>query len=232
VVSNTLDNFFEGENIMSSCENFPELGSGSNYYEKLIEYVTESGLTFDYTKEMTIFDFEEILGEKTTLVAECVFNSKENSNGSHKAVIDGKNFEGNLVGYKGIHEYWNDSSAEWIYCITFDSHVVKIGMTITSLKDRYGSYLCGTRRAMAKGSCSTTNFVINEINYGALLSDVKVEIHAIRLNKVKSEVTRFGVTKEINCSVARDYEEIVTNLFIEYSGHIPVLCVQKGDSTS
>ena len=85
---------------------------------------------------------------------------------------------------------------------------------------------------MDKGSCSTTNFVINETNYVALLSDVKVEIHAIRLNKVKSEVTRFGVTKEINCSVARDYEEIVTNLFIEYSGHIPVLCVQKGDSTS
>jgi hypothetical protein len=85
---------------------------------------------------------------------------------------------------------------------------------------------------MDKGSCSTTNFVINEINYGALLSDVKVEIHAIRLDKVKSEVTRFGVTKEINMSVARDYEEMVTDIFVEYSGHIPVLCVQKGDSIS
>jgi hypothetical protein len=32
-------------------------------------------------------------------------------------------------------------------------------------------------------------------------------------------------------SVARDYEEMVTDLFVEHSGHIPVLCVQKGNST-
>jgi hypothetical protein len=214
-------------------EIFLKLGSGSKYYEKLDEYVTESGLIFDFTKEMTISDFEEILGENTTLVAECNFNSLKNRRvGERKAVIDGEDFEGNLVRYDGLHEYWKDSSAEWIYCITYNGHIVKIGMTITSLEDRYRSYLCGSRKAMDKGSCSTTNFVINETNYAALLSDVKVEIHAIRLDKVKSEVTRFGVTKEINMSVARDYEEMVTDLFVEYSGHIPVLCVQKGDSIS
>ena len=214
-------------------EIFLKLGSGSKYYEKLDEYVTESGLIFDFTKEMTISDFEEILGENTTLVAECNFNSLKNRRvGERKAVSDGEDFEGNLVRYDGLHEYWKDSSAEWIYCITYNDHIVKIGMTITSLKDRYKSYACGYRKTMKTGTPSTTNFVVNETNYAALLCGVKVEIHAIRLDKVKSEVTRFGVTKEINMSVARDYEEMVTDLFVEYSGHIPVLCVQKGDSIS
>ena len=214
--------------------NYPKLGSGTKYYGKLEEYVNESGLTkkVDYKKEMTIEDFEEIIGEESTLVAECVFNSSENSGGSTRATIDGEDFEGNLVAYNGIHSYWNDSSAEWIYCITYDGHIVKIGMTITSLKARYGSYLCGTRKAMDKGSCSTTNFVINEINYAALMSGVKIEIHAIRLEKEKTARTRFGITKEVTMSVARDYEEMVTDVFVEYTGHIPVLCVQKGDSTS
>ena len=213
-------------------ENYPKLGSGSKYYEKLNEYVNESGLTFDYAKEMTIENFEEIIGEESTLAGECVFNSSENSGGSTRATIDGEDFEGNLVAYNGVHPYWNDSSAEWIYCITYDSHIVKIGMTITSLKARYGSYLCGTRKAMFKGSCSTTNFVINETNYAALMSGVKVEIHAIRLEKEKTARTRFGITKEVTMSVARDYEEMLTDVFVEYAGHIPVLCVQKGDSTS
>ena len=85
---------------------------------------------------------------------------------------------------------------------------------------------------MFKGSCSTTNFVINETNYAALMSGVKVEIHAIRLEKEKTARTRFGITKEVTMSVARDYEEMLTDVFVEYAGHIPVLCVQKGDSTS
>jgi hypothetical protein len=211
--------------------NYPKHGSGTPYYEKLEEYVTASGLTFDYSKEMTITEFENIIGEKTTLVGECLFNSKENSNGGRKATIDGEDFEGNLVTYKRLHPMWNDTSAEWIYCITYNDHIVKIGMTITSLQKRYQSYLCGYRRTMETGSPSTTNFVVNEVNYAALLSDVKVKIHAIRLDKVTSEVTRFGITKEINMSVARDYEEMVTDLFVEHAGHIPVLCVQKGNST-
>ena len=211
--------------------NYPKHGSGTPYYEKLEEYVTASGLTFDYSKEMTITEFEKIIGEKTTLVGECVFNSKENSNGSRRATIDGEDFEGNLVRYNRLHPNWDDSSAEWIYCITYNDHIVKIGMTISTLKLRYQSYLCGYRRTMAIGSPSTTNFVVNETNYAALLSDVNVEIHAIRLDKVTSEVTRFGITKEINMSVARDYEEMVTDLFVEHAGHIPVLCVQKGNST-
>ena len=215
-------------------KNYPKLGSGSKYYEKLNEYVNESGLTFDYAKEMTIEDFEEIIGEESTLVGECVFNSSENSISSRKATIDGPDFEGNLVGYEERHSFWKDSSAEWIYCITYDGHIVKIGMTITSLKARYGSYLCGYRKLMkqATSTPSTTNFVINEVNYAALMTDVKVEIHAIRLEKEKTVRTRFGITKEITMSVARDYEEMVTDVFVEYAGHIPVLCVQKRDSTS
>ena len=66
----------------------------------------------------------------------------------------------------------------WIYCITYDKHIVKVGMTIKSLLKRYGSYSAGKRKLMVQKTStpSTTNFVINEVNYAALLSDLKVEI--------------------------------------------------------
>ena len=74
--------------------------------------------------------------------------------------------------------------------------------------------------------------MINEVNYAALLQGYDVEIFGIRVPKKKELETRFGVTKEISLSVVRDIEEMLTDAFIETTGHIPVLCVQKGDSTS
>jgi hypothetical protein len=79
---------------------------------------------------------------------------------------------------------------------------------------------------------STTNFVINEVNYAALLSDLKVEIYGIRLEKRVEEIEKYGLIREIRLDTARAEEEMITDRFVEYSGHMPVLCVQKGDSTS
>jgi hypothetical protein len=223
-------------------ENYPKLGSGSKYYEKLVEYVTEAGLEFDFKNEISIKKFEELIGESIVKMADCHFADREhiplkyNKNGSvskkQKVVIDGTDFEDDLVIYSGVHENWNDDSDEWLYCIAFDKHIVKIGMTITDLKTRYASYACGDRKAMHKGSCSTTNYVINEINYAALLLGHTVEIFGIRVPKEKKEITRFGITRIVDVSVVRGMEEMLTDVFVEYAGHIPVLCVQKGDSTS
>jgi hypothetical protein len=121
-------------------ENYPKLGSGTKYYEKLNEYVNESGLTFDYTKEPNISDFLKFINQDVILSGECVFNSKENGNGSSRVTIDGEDFEGSLVYYRGIHPSWKEVSNGWIYCITYDKHIVKVGMTIKSLLKRYGSY--------------------------------------------------------------------------------------------
>jgi hypothetical protein len=214
-------------------ENYPKLGSGTKYYEKLNEYVNESGLTFDYTKEPNISDFLKFINQDVILSGECVFNSKENGNGSSRVTIDGEDFEGSLVYYRGIHPSWKEVSNGWIYCITYDKHIVKVGMTIKSLLKRYGSYSAGKRKLMVQKTStpSTTNFVINEVNYAALLSDLKVEIYGIRLEKRVEEIEKYGLIREIRLDTARAEEEMITDRFVEYSGHMPVLCVQKGDST-
>ena len=223
-------------------KNYPSLGSGAKYYEKLETYVTEKGLTFDPKDEITIEDFFKEVDEPILKVADCNFCDRDNvpiklkkngePSGLQKVVIESSVHEDDLVVYNGVHEDWKDDTDEWLYCITYDGHIVKIGMTITSLKSRYGSYACGDRKAMKTGSCSTTNFVINEVNYAALLQGYDVEIFGIRVPKKKELEARFGVTKEISLSVVRDIEEMLTDAFLETTGHIPVLCVQKGDSTS
>ena len=115
--------------------------------------------------------------------------------------------------------------------ITYNGKIVKIGMTIKTLKERYGSYMCGTRKAMKKGSCSSTNYVITECNYFAMKNNYEVEIFAIKIPKETKTITRFGITREIEVSIARSLEEMITDKFIDTYGHKPILCVQKGNST-
>ena len=209
------------------------MGSGTKFYQKLYEYVTEAGLTFDYTKEPNISDFLKFVNQDVILSGECVFNNEENRNGSTREIINGKDFEGSLVYYRGIHPSWKEVANGWIYCITYDKHIVKVGMTIKSLLDRYGSYSAGKRKLMAQKTStpSTTNFVINEVNYAALLSGLKVEIYGIRLEKRVEEIEKYCLIREIRLDTARAEEEMITDRFVKYAGHIPVLCKQKGNST-
>ena len=101
-------------------------------------------------------------------------------------------------------------------------------MTITSLKDRYASYSCGTGRAMEKGSCSTTNFIISECNSLALDVGCEVKIYGIPLPKKTVIDTSWGETTEITVSTARGMEKKLMNIFTKTYGFKPVLCVQEG----
>jgi|TARA_B110000211_G_C13880532_1_gene464903 hypothetical protein len=209
-------------------------------YEKLGKYISDDGFTFDISNEPTIEDFEKVIGEKTILVAKCAINTEEyflpkrNKNG--KLAKNGReyynanddNYDGKKVDYIDISKSWINDDEEWLYCLVYDGRVVKIGMTITSLKDRYGSYSCGTGRAMKKGSCSTTNFIISECNAFAITSGVKVEIYGIAVPKPIIEKTRFGVTKQCVLSSVRDEETMLIESFKNAYLKKPVLCVQEG----
>ena len=230
-----------GENIV---KNYPALGSGSKYDKsgKLNLYVTESGLTFDPKKEITVEDFSKIHKESVVKVADCNFCDRDNvpilykKDGQpykvQKVVIESSDHIDDLVVYQGVHEDWDNGSFEWLYFLTYDGHIVKIGKTTTSLKVRYASYACGDRKARQSGTCSVTNFLINEANYAALLQGYKVEIFGIRVPKTREKITFAGVTTVLTHSCVTGKEEILTDVFIENTGHKPVLCVQKGSSTS
>ena len=216
------------------------MGKAIVSYEKLGLYISNGTFTFDISNEPTIEDFEKVIGEKTTLVAKCVLNTEEyfprkytKSGKLRKKIreyvdLDNENYDGKKVDYIGEDSTWLDNNNEWLYCLVYDGRIVKVGMTITSLEDRYGSYSCGTDRAMKKGSCSTTNFIISECNALAMMNDINVEIYGIAVPKPIIEKTRFGVTKKCALSSVRDEETMLTEAFKTAYGHKPVMCVQEG----
>ena len=218
-------------------ENYPKLGSGTKYYPKLSSYVNEGGLCFDYTKEMKIEEIQDLLNDVTiNKVGECLLNNRENSPikltkkgvpyKKQKGVIDSIDYQGVLVLFKGVDPAWNDKTKEWVYFLTIDGFIVKIGMTITSLEERYVSYSCGYRTTMEKGTCSTTNFIICEVCYAALLSGKTVSIYGLEVEKETKEIEQYGRRVTIPISIVRGHEEIITSIYKENVGHIPPLCVQ------
>lgn len=221
-----------------SCDMiFPKV-EPQKIYAKIEEYIVDGKFTFDVNELPLLEEFEEIIGEKTVKVASAHFNTRENHPlFSRRPAQAGKNFMGEsedydnkLIDYSQEHPTWKDDSVEWLYLIVFNGRIVKAGMTITDLKSRYGSYSCGTRKAMSKGSCSTTNYIITECNYAALRQGMSVEIYGLPVPKRKVEVNRFGVTSTVNQSQVRDMEEMLTQVYVDNYGTLPILCVQQGKS--
>ena len=209
-------------------------------YEKLSKYINKDKFNFNLLDQPKIEDFESKIEEKSLLVAKCVLNipanipPKKNKKGkltkSRREYYDPKNpdYEGKKIEYIELDKRWKDKENEWLYCLVYNKHIVKIGITISSLKERYMSYSCGTVRAMKKGSCSTTNFIISECNFIALKNNFQVEIYGIPCPLVKKIITRFGITKECNVSCVRDQETMLMEKFKKEYLHKPVLCVQEG----
>lgn len=210
-------------------------------YEKLGEYfnVETNEFVFPLEEQPLVEDFERIIQENTIVVAECVLNTAENFPGQKKKdgtlkkqreLYDPENdeYKGKKVDYIKRSDEWCDKDNEWLYLIAYDNRIVKIGMTISSLEDRYKSYSCGTTRAMEKGSCSTTNYIITECNFNAVKKGLKVEILGIKCPFEKKEITRYGVTKICKMSSVRDQETMITECFRNTYNQKPVLCVQEG----
>lgn len=210
-------------------------------YPKLNDYYKDGNFQFPVESQPTVAEFTDVIGVPMHPVARCVLNTIENF--PYKTKKDGTRakkqreyfediptYTGKKVDYLAVdEEKWRDSTNEWLYCLAYNKHIVKIGMTITSLKERWcGSYSCGTSRAMTKGSCSTTNFIISECNFGAVYSGMDVEIYAIPCPKKEVTVTVFGLTKNIFPSMVRSYEAMLTERFHTTYKHKPVLCVQEG----
>ena len=210
-------------------------------YEKLNNYCKDGKLTFDPTEQPTIAEFTDRIGEPMHLVARCVLNTPENfpekynkdgtrSKRQREYFIDDPTYTGKKIDYIGVDKAkWTDTYNEWLYCLAYDNHIVKIGMTITSLKERWcGSYSCGVSRAMTKGSCSTTNFIISECNFAAVHCGMNVEIYGICCPKKKETVARFGVKNTIPSSTVRGCETLLSKCFKTTYEHKPVFNIQEG----
>ena len=223
--------------------NYPKLGSGNKYYKKLDKYCNEDGLAFKYNKEIRIEKMKDLLKTDITLVGKCVFNSRENTPlrytkggvpcKNNKQVIDSENFEGVLVKFASVNDtMWNNKNTEGIYFITFNEFIVKIGMTEKSFCDRFQSYCCGYRKTMNTGTPSTTNFIICEVCYTALLLGIDINIYGMTIPKEKKEIEAYGRKSIVPVSVIRGHEEIITQIYKDTNNTIPPLCVQHASNTN
>lgn len=212
-------------------KNFPKVDDGKIYPE-IRKFIQNENFIFDLNKLLSVDKVMSLSNNSTFFkIADCVLNLKENFPNSYRSFIDGKNYDGKLVDYKPLDEYqdlWKMKEKEWLYLIAYCGKVVKIGMTSSGLQSRYGSYNCGTKKAMLKGSCATTNFVITQANYLAKLKDLNVEIFVHEIPENWTEIEIFGRKQRVLNKIAHKYESTLIDLYYKEVGFIPPLCSAFG----
>ena len=100
---------------------------------------------------------------------------------------------------------WNEHK-EWIYIITCDSKVIKIGGTRTGLKGRTQSYLCGRPEFRKTGTCSTTNYTLYVSILNLLKKGHHIEMFAKKLDTYKVKAQEFGFDIDMDVQVFHAFE--------------------------
>jgi hypothetical protein len=120
------------------------------------------------------------------------------------------------------NELWDDNE-QWIYFITFNNYIIKIGGTIKGLKGRAGSYLCGTRWSRKSGTCSTTNFIIYNACLEHIQKGVCVELYGYKIPEYKMDINIFGTIKNVKPIIYKEYEKYLLNKYFDITGDKPIL---------
>ena len=118
-----------------------------------------------------------------------------------------------------------NQNAEWIYIITINNRIVKLGGTRTGLKQRAASYLCGhhTTERGKSGDCSKTNgYVYNTLLFYLTLG-CEVSLYGYKLPVVHSSIDIFNNTVPILVQTYHKYESIYLNDFLTtYKSYPPL----------
>lgn len=114
---------------------------------------------------------------------------------------------------------------EWLYLITINNHIVKLGGTRTGLKGRIGSYLCGhhiTERNKS-GDCSKTNaYIYNTIDFYLNLN-CEIKMFGYKLPKVTTVVQILDKKVDIVVQTYHAYESTFLFNFKTNYGFFPYL---------
>jgi hypothetical protein len=228
-------------NPITESGSFPIPGYNlEQYYSGITKWIKDGEFQFDIDEELTVQKFSELSGVDFVKVGKCVYNTRNNfplrinnngtvSKGNRECIKDAAD-EGKVVDYLPEEDMiadWKITKTEWVYVITWNNHILKIGMTSSGLAARFGSYNCGLKTNMLTGSCSTTNFVICEANYLALSKGYDVEIYAYKLPPSIATVNIGESIVEVRASVASEVETFLTEFYAKVHGRNSPLCGQK-----
>ena len=126
------------------------------------------------------------------------------------------------------------NEGEFLYLLTRNKKIIKIGKGKEGLSNRFTSYKCGhyvqgakTRNGTLhpKTTCSLTNgFIYHTIEKDLLEDEDNIwEFYCYNLPKKQITVEIFGETETINCVLADGYERVAMERFIAIYGKKPQL---------
>ena len=212
-------------------DNLPKVDDGT-IYSDIVKFIIDHNFTISIDDQLTMIDLQALVPDHNfEKVAECKLNIAEYFPSNKRLYLtEGSEFDGKLVDYQvgtKFKKKWDEVEKEWVYTIVYNGRVLKIGMTSSGLKSRFGSYNTGTKKAMIKGSCATTNFVITQCNYLALLKNIKVEVFAYEIPSVWTTQIIFGRETQVLNKVAHKYESVLIDIYKQATGKIPFLCGQS-----
>lgn len=117
------------------------------------------------------------------------------------------------------------AKVEWVYFLTINGRIVKIGGTRTGLSGRASSYLCGhhTPQRGKSGKCSITNaFVYNTLDF-YVRNKFKIEMFGFEIPKEIVDVSIFGERKLVRAQVYHAYEAKCLEQYKKQTGKYPSL---------
>lgn len=120
-------------------------------------------------------------------------------------------------------KYLTNQDKGWVYIVSVDNKVVKIGQTDATLSSRFSSYQAGTRKNREKGTCSVTNWYCSEVWREALNKDLPVEIYVYPVPTTITQVPVFGDTISVRNKHAYVFEHALLNEYQNLSGGYPIL---------
>ncbi len=116
---------------------------------------------------------------------------------------------------------------EWIYIMTMNNRIIKIGGTRNGLKSRCSSYLCGhhTVERGKSGKCSVTNAkVYNTFEfYLNHIENVNLELYGYQLPVSTKNYDIWGENVEIIVQTYHKYESMLLQKYKKQNGKFPVL---------
>jgi hypothetical protein len=127
---------------------------------------------------------------------------------------------------------WN-TKKEFIYVLTRNNGIIKIGGTRTGMKERWSSYLCGHCVCERKkkngesypGKMSVTNaYLYHTIENDIINNDTNWDIYIWDLPKTTIKTTILNKEIEVVAQTFHAYESCTINLYVEITGNIPQLC--------
>lgn len=199
------------------------------------KFILNNDFTINLADQMHIDDLQTLTPDKPFVkIADCLLNIPENFPSTGRVrefLIEDKNFDGKLIDYKpvaALEKQWKQKHKEWVYVILYDKRIVKIGMTAAGMKERFNSYNSGSKRYMLRGTPATTNFMISQCNYLAILKGMSVEVYAQEVPSIVTRQIIYGKEREVVNRIAHEYESVLIDIYKETTGKIPFLCGQLG----